>query len=111
MYVAGPLTQGDPMENALRAMAAGDRCKRAGLAPYVPHLSLFWDEACPDSYENWMLLDFEWLGACDVLLRLPGPSSGADREVALAEKMGITVYYDLDFMLEELGHAYVEVEA
>jgi len=33
---------------------------------------------------------------CDVVLRLPGASTGADQDVAIARDRGIPVYYDLD---------------
>ena len=35
-------------------------------------------------YETWMEYDLAWLGACEALLRLPGHSPGADREVRYA---------------------------
>jgi hypothetical protein len=31
--------------------------------------------------------------------------------VALAQKLGIPVYLDLDYLVEELGHGHVEVVA
>jgi hypothetical protein len=42
-----------------------------------------------------MKQDFEWLKCCDAVLRLPGESTGADREVALAKELGIPVYYSI----------------
>ncbi len=33
---------------------------------------------------------------CDAVLRLPGPSTGADQDVAIAQQRGLPVYYDLD---------------
>ena len=33
---------------------------------------------------------------CDAVLRLPGASTGADQDVAIARNRGIPVYYDLD---------------
>ena len=33
---------------------------------------------------------------CDAVLRLPGASTGADQDVAIARDRGIPVYYDLD---------------
>ncbi|WP_251038691.1 DUF4406 domain-containing protein [Agromyces sp. ISL-38] len=33
---------------------------------------------------------------CDAVLRLPGESSGADTDVAIARRRGIPVYFDLD---------------
>ncbi|HEY4453251.1 MAG TPA: DUF4406 domain-containing protein [Pseudonocardiaceae bacterium] len=33
---------------------------------------------------------------CDAVLRLPGESTGADQDVAIAEQRGLPVYYALD---------------
>jgi hypothetical protein len=33
---------------------------------------------------------------CDAVLRLPGESTGADQDVAIAQERGLPVYYDLD---------------
>jgi hypothetical protein len=33
---------------------------------------------------------------CDAVLRLPGESTGADRDVAIAQRRGLPVYYQLD---------------
>ncbi|MGW9166892.1 DUF4406 domain-containing protein [Agromyces sp. NPDC055658] len=33
---------------------------------------------------------------CDAVLRLPGPSRGADQDVAIARDRGIPVYFSLD---------------
>lgn len=33
---------------------------------------------------------------CDAVLRLPGPSTGADQDVAIARQRGLPVYYELD---------------
>ncbi|QXT61743.1 DUF4406 domain-containing protein [Tessaracoccus palaemonis] len=35
------------------------------------------------------------LNRCDAVLRLPGASSGADQDVAIAESRGLPVYYDI----------------
>lgn len=35
------------------------------------------------------------LDRCDAVLRLPGESSGADQDVAIAERRGLPVYYDI----------------
>ena len=52
-------------------------------------------------YERWLEYDMEWLTACDALVRLPGESKGADREVARAKELGIEVY-TLDEFLQLL---------
>jgi hypothetical protein len=33
---------------------------------------------------------------CDAVLRLPGDSTGADQDVAIARERGLPVYYELD---------------
>jgi hypothetical protein len=35
------------------------------------------------------------LGRCDAVLRLPGESSGADADVAIARRLGLPVYFDI----------------
>ncbi|MGN9907739.1 DUF4406 domain-containing protein [Phytohabitans sp. LJ34] len=35
------------------------------------------------------------LAHCDAVLRLPGESTGADQDVAIARQRGLPVYYDL----------------
>jgi hypothetical protein len=92
VYVAGPYT-GDEEANVARAIAAGDILLRAGIAPYVPHLSHFWHQLHPHGYEVWMDLDFSWVQRCDALLRLPGESKGADREVSIAHEHYKPVFF------------------
>ena len=33
---------------------------------------------------------------CDAVLRLPGASTGADQDVAIARKRGLPVYFDVE---------------
>ena len=92
VYIAGPYTTGDVVINVRNAIAAGQRVVDAGHTPFVPHLYHFWHHQIPGDYGQWMRLDLEWLESCDALLRLPGESSGADREVAHAVGRGIRVF-------------------
>ncbi len=98
VYVAGPLSS-DPLLGTRNAINAGTVLLERGYAPYVPHLTAYWHIIAPQGYETWMALDFAYLAVCDVLLRLPGPSKGSDREVAEAKRLGIPVYYSLDTLL------------
>lgn len=93
VYIAGPYTGGDVAQNVARAMDVADELLSAGFAPFCPHLSHFLHLHHPHEYETWMDLDMAWLAACDVVLRLPGVSPGADREVAEAHEIGIPVVY------------------
>ncbi len=52
----------------------------------------------PDE-DTWLKICMTWVPFCDMLLRLPGKSHGADAEVKLAENLGIKVVYSF----EELG--------
>ena len=84
------------MENMRAALDAAEKCLDAGLAPFVPHLSGFWHFVYPHDYESWMVYDFAWLELCDLVLRLPGESDGADWEVDLARSQNIPVLYSVE---------------
>lgn len=92
IYIAGPLTKGDSLKQAKAAIAVADQVMELGCVPFVPHLCYFWDELYPHEYEFWMGFDLAWLHKCDGLLRIPGESMGADREVDLAHRLGIPVF-------------------
>lgn len=96
-YVSGPFGKNDEgrMARVEAALAAGARLLAAGLQPLVPHTSHWWGERHPQHYERWMEYDFAWLERCDAVLRIPGESPGADREVALARtKLKKPVFFD-----------------
>jgi hypothetical protein len=96
VYIAGPIGANDDGRRARidAAIGAGARLLAAGLAPFVPHL---WAGACNAdglaTYEQWMAYDFAFLDVCDALLRIPGHSPGADREVQRAVARGIPVFH------------------
>jgi hypothetical protein len=94
VYVAGPYTQGDVAQNVRRAIVAANDLLDRGHTPFLPHLTHFWHLVCPRRYEDWLALDLTWMHQCEVVLRLPGPSDGADRECAAAQAAGIPVVYD-----------------
>ena len=103
VYVAGPYTKGDVALNVRRAIEAADCLLKAGHQPFLPHLTHFWHLVCPGPYEQWMALDLAWLSVCHALVRLPGESSGADREVAEAIKLGTPVFSGVEAFLEWRG--------
>lgn len=92
IYVAGPITKGDQFANVRAAVDAANQLADLGFFPFVPHLFAHWHIIHPRHYEAWMALDFEYLSVCHALLRLPGESAGADREVAFARERGIPVF-------------------
>jgi hypothetical protein len=97
VYVAGPLTLGDRIENIRNAIEAADRIAKRGHFPFIPHLFDMWAFGHPENdYEFWMSQDFAWLEVCDAIVRLPGKSNGADREVSKAYDLNKKIYYGLD---------------
>lgn len=95
VFVAGPYTQPCLLSNTRKAIQAAAALRKRGHHPFLPHTALLWDFLEPSDYETWMEWTLSWLEVCDAVLRLPGESPGADREVARAEELGIPVYEDV----------------
>ena len=92
VYVSGPYTS-DPEKCTARAVDVGQTILQHGYATFVPHLSHYWDTLHhKNDYEFWMTIDLSWIRSAHVLVRIPGASSGADREVELAHELGIPVF-------------------
>jgi hypothetical protein len=100
VYVAGPYTTGDVAVNVRNAYEAANRLADFGFAPFVPHATHFWHMLFPRPYEFWLDLDNQFLPFCQALLRLPGPSGGADKEVQLAQTLGISVFTEIDDLVK-----------
>lgn len=96
IYVAGPYTKGDVAVNVRNAYEAANRLADLGFAPFVPHATHFWHLLFPRPYEFWLDLDNQFLPHCEAVLRLPGQSSGADKEVDLAKGLGIPVFTEIN---------------
>jgi len=102
VYVAGPISKGDIWANVRRGVEVGLQLLDFGFAVFIPQLSMY---AEPDAlagskrYEEWLDNDFSWIEVSDCVLRIPGESAGADREVAHAEKLGIPVFYSLEDLI------------
>lgn len=104
VYIAGPYTHPDPVDNTRIAMEVADQIMNSGHAiPFIPHLTLFWHMHQPRPIAEWYAYDLEILGRCDALLRIPGASTGADAEVMFAMQRHIPVWDDLDTMLRALA--------
>jgi len=93
VYIAGPISS-NPPDHTRTAIHTANYLMALGYVPYVPHLTVFWEMVSGQKdWETWLTYDEKWLAVCDVLLRLPGESRGADREVAFAGDHGIPVVY------------------
>lgn len=92
LYVAGPYTNPDPVENTHAACkAAMVIYDETNWCPVVPHLSLLWHAVVPRAYQHWLDYDLHLLRKCDAVVRLPGGSTGADQEIVFARKHGIQI--------------------
>lgn len=92
LYVAGPYTHADPVENTHRVVKVATVVyERTQWVPVVPHLTLLWHLVDPQPVEHWYAYDIHLLSRCDAVVRLPGPSTGADRELEAAAELHIEV--------------------
>lgn len=90
LYVAGPYTNPDPVENTHRAAKVGTAIyEYSDWVPFVPHLSLLWHMVTPRNEAHWYALDLAQMSHCDAIVRLPGASTGADREMEVAREWGL----------------------
>ena len=101
VYVAAPYTDPDPVENTHRAVKECNCLREMGYTPFCPHLTMLWHTICPQPYRYWLDYDMEWLAKCDVLLRLPGRSNGADEEEVAAGKLGIPMVFSVEQLVEQ----------
>ena len=102
VYIASPYTKGDPVLNVRRSLEAADELMLLGFVPFAPLLSHFWHFYSPKDYLVWTAYDLEWVPVCDALLRLPGESTGADREVEEAREHGVPVFFDVETLASEM---------
>jgi len=102
VYLAGPLSGIDActyLQNVNRFVVVDRQLRALGFAVYDPALDLIvgiYDGEM--GYEDFFDSNVAWVGRSDALLRIPGPSAGADREVERAEELLIPVFaevYDL----------------
>jgi len=103
VFISGPYSQGDVAANVAEAIHAGDLVAKAGHVPFIPHLSHFWHMLHPHEYTFWLKQDMHWLGKCDCLIRLFGPSLGAEKEVLAAREAGTPVYRSVEAWLEAVN--------
>jgi hypothetical protein len=93
VYIAAPYSSPDPVANTNRVIRIVDGLVDGGLlTPVVPHLTLLWHVVSPRPLEFWYAYDLALLARCDAVLRLPGESQGADREVTFAQGQQIPVF-------------------
>lgn len=93
IYIASPYTIGDVADNVAVQIEAAHKIMDAGHCPVVPLLSHYLHIHRRRPYQDWLAIDLALIRRMDVILRLPGKSSGADREVQVAKQLGIPVAF------------------
>ena len=112
IYLAGPMALGY-LDGLIHAAEATQRLwEEKRQIAYSPYGMLFHNmrfgnpgmatPGTPD-YEEMMEYCFETILRCGAILRLPGKSSGADREVEFARDNNIPVYISVDQVPEFIG--------
>jgi len=107
VYIAGPYGRRIGNSNAQCEANVKEVIKAArhliilGHIPFPANIYHFVHSGWPTSPDEdvWLEICMAWIPFCDILLRLPGKSHGADAEVKLAKQLGIKVVYSF----EELG--------
>lgn len=91
IYIAGPYT-GNEVVGTANMMQVAQRIALAGHFPYAPlwmHYADHADTSLPNmDYEFCIDHCLSFLSVCDMLVRLPGTSKGADKEWEEACKAG-----------------------
>ena len=105
IYIASPYSIGDQAANVRLQLDAFNRIMGMGHLPFAPLLNHFQHLVHPRSDESW-IHDYclPWVERCDLVLRLPGVSMGADLEVGHAIKHGVEPCFgwgDLDVALAD----------
>lgn len=92
IFISGPYSIGDIEANVKRACDLANTLINLGYAPFCPHLFHYLPH---QPYNKWLEIDNAFLEVCAAVIRIPGESVGSDREVQLAEKLGIPVFYSI----------------
>jgi hypothetical protein len=93
VYIIAPFTKPDPIENTHRAIEVGERLRADGIVtPLVPHLCLAWHLTFPRPPEVWYRYTLELAAWAHASLRIPGESSGGDREEAWFTEHKVPVF-------------------
>lgn len=96
VYVTSPYTKGDVDNNGKTQLDCADELINHDFIPFTAQTRM----AHPRPYEDWVKTDLQWVEECHVVLRFPGESTVADREVKHARELGVPIVYSLEDLLE-----------
>lgn len=97
IYIASPYTKGDNFVNVQRSIEAANKLLDMGYIAISPLVnSVFYHMQRERSWSEWMEIDYQLVNMCDCLVRLPGDSTGADKEVIYALSHNKPVYIGME---------------
>jgi len=97
VFICTPYTKPDPGVNINNAVKVFNQLIDEGrCVPVCMLWTHFFHCIQPRSYEDWLAYCMSFLPLCQALLRLPGESSGCDREIEIAKSLGIPVFYSIE---------------
>lgn len=118
IYICGPISRGNLAHNVNQATAAFIALAKAGFAPLCPHWSVYAKPCghvdggtrtiaygCVNgnsemTHDDWMGIDIPWVEVADAVLRLPGESTGADRECEAAFSKQIPIFESVQAIID-----------
>lgn len=104
IMIAGPYRSGsdDPRQWAQNLKAMNEYAHQVFLKGHIPVIGVnaalpVIEAAGEEHYEALMMpISLALAERCDAVLRIGGPSEGADQEVELIQKKGLPVYFSLE---------------
>jgi nucleoside 2-deoxyribosyltransferase len=105
LYVAGSYSSDNVigvLDNMREGMRLSTKAFLAGFAPFCPWLDFHFQLMLKDgehlSVDDYYKYSIAWLKASDGMLCVPGfeKSEGTKKEIAIAERLGIPVFFFLD---------------
>lgn len=105
VYLSGPITKGNRTTNFAMSCEAHRLLLDDGHAVLNPMLSMMHPDAANITWDQWIVSDLKFVEVCDMVVRLPGESKGADTEVLHAEKHGVSIVlaHQVPYLGEMLG--------
>ena len=103
IYIASPYTKGDVAANVCLQIEAAHTIMDMGHCPVAPLLSHYLHIHRQRHYQDWIDIDLALIPKMDIVLRLGVESSGADGEVALANRLGVPVAFGWGELIDLLN--------
>jgi len=98
VYLAAPYSHGDREANLRRSIDIAEELMVAGFVVFNPLLDRYHQAVHRHEHSFWMEQGKAWIDCCDMVMRIPGQSLGADEEEDYAEKLNIPVLHNVNMI-------------